>query len=109
MIIAIHAKSQANFYKYRITGILGSFYKILGTMAPSVSTVDSSVIYQLVSRTVKSVFQRNYLFFQSGCHGDDLKGRARFIGIIKAGISPHPVQKILFFSVCHSAGICVCV
>ena len=77
----------------------------------TVGTVDSSVIYQLVSRTVKGLSSSdNYLFFQSGCHSDDLKGRTRFIGIIKAGISPHPVQTDpVFLCLLMSDGIlCLC-
>ena len=97
MIIVFHPKSQTHFNKNRIAGILGTFHKALGTVSCSPCTVNPPVIHQLIPRTEKSVIYGNHASLQTCRHGNDLKGRTGLICIVQAGISPHLVQKILFF------------
>ena len=70
-------------------------------MSCSLCTVDPPVLHHLIARTEKTILCWHHSFLQPCCHSDDLKSRARFIGIIQTGVSPHPVQKILLlFSLC---------
>ena len=97
MIIVFHSKSQTHFNKNRIAGILGTFHKALGTVSCSPCTVNPPVIHQLIPGTEKSVIYVTPASLQTCRHGNDLKGRTGLICIVQAGISPHLVQKILFF------------
>ena len=100
-VISVHSQPKTYLDKHRITGILGSLYKILGTMTCSFGTVDPAILYQDISRAVKPVIHRYYPFFQPCSHCYDLEGRSRFIGIIQAGISPHLIQTFLLLLLCH--------
>ena len=56
-----------------------------------------SSIERIKTNVEKSVIYGNHASLQACRHGNDLKGRTGLICIVQAGISPHLVQKILFF------------
>ena len=72
-------------------------------------TVDPSVFHDLIARAVKLVIQIHHSLRQSCGHGNDLKGRSWFIGIVDRRISPHLITGVLKFLICHLGSIGFCI
>ena len=94
-IIILYSQPQPHFNKHRVAGVLSSLHKVLCTMSGPLCTVYPPVLHHFIPRAEKTVFRWHNSFFQSRCHGDNLKSRTWFISIVQTGISPHLVQKIL--------------
>ena len=71
--------------------------KVLGTMTRNFMATDFSVIYHNKPGTTEAAFLCNHSFLKSCRSGNNLKGRARFIGIVDTAVSPDSVQYILLF------------
>ena len=54
-VITVCSKPQAHLNKYRVAGVLGTFYKTLRTMSCSLCTVDPPVLHHLIARTEKTI------------------------------------------------------
>ena len=96
-IVSIHSQPLAHVNEHRVAGIHGSLEECLRTMSPHLVAPYLPVFHNPEARTGKLVRQLYHAGFQPGRGRDDLKGGARLIGVIDAGVPPHLVQLLLLF------------
>ena len=87
-------------HKHWIAGIHRPLYEIFSSMTPNLCTPDFSALYDNIARALKRILFPDNAVFQC-CRRNDLKGRARLVGIVDAGVSPHFIQGFLLFFFGH--------
>ena len=95
LIVPVHSQPLSHINKHRIAGIHCSLKKSFCSMASCLMAPDPPVFHYAKARTAEDILKRYCPRLQTGCRCDDLKGRARLICIIDAGISPHGIQPVL--------------
>ena len=105
LIVIIHTQPKPHLDKYRVAGVHSALYKVFSPVPCPLMAVDPSVLHDFKSGTGKGILHADHPLGKTCCHGDDLKGGTRLIGIVDGQISPHLVTGILFFLVRHARGV----